>query len=67
MISIIIYLGIGIVLSSIWFKKDYEPEYKELQQKGELEKGMAEILMMGMAIFWPFKLVKKLIKEKKAW
>jgi hypothetical protein len=67
MIATLIYLTIGILLSLVWFKKEYEPEYKELQKKGEHEKGMAELIMMFMAITWPIKLVYNLIKKKKAW
>jgi hypothetical protein len=68
MIATLIYLIIGILLSIIWFKKEYEPEYKELKNSGEgVEKGMAELIMMFMAITWPIKLVYNLIKKKKAW
>ena len=68
MIATLIYLTIGILLSIIWFKKEYEPEYKELEKSGEgVEKGMAELIMMFMAITWPIKLVYNLIKKKKAW
>ena len=68
MIATLIYLTIGILLSIVWFKKEYEPEYKELKKSGEdVEKGMAELIMMFMAITWPIKLVYNLIKKKKAW
>ena len=68
MIATLIYLTIGILLSLVWFKKEYEPEYKELEKSGEgVEKGMAELIMMFMAITWPIKLVYNLIKNKKAW
>lgn len=68
MIATLIYLTIGILLSIVWFKKEYEPEYKELEKSGEdVEKGMAELIMMFMAITWPIKLVYNLIKKKKVW
>ncbi len=68
MIATLIYFTIGILLSIIWFKKEYEPEYKELEKSEEgVEKGMAELIMMFMAITWPIKLVYNLIKKKKAW
>ena len=68
MIATLIYLTIGILLSLVWFKKEYEPEYKELEKSGEgVEKGMAELIMMFMAITGPVKLVYNLIKKKEAW
>lgn len=68
MIATLIYLTIGILLSLVWFKKEYEPEYKELKKSGEgVEKGMTELIMMFMVITWPIKLVYNLIKKKKAW
>lgn len=68
MVSALIYLVIGILLAIIWFKKEFEPNYKELEKSGEgVEKGMAELIMMFMAITWPIKLVYNLIKKKKAW
>lgn len=68
MVSVLIYLVIGILLSIVWFKKEFESEYKELEKSGEgVEKGMAELIMMFMAITWPIKLVYNLIKKKKAW
>ena len=52
MIYTLIYFTVGIVLAIYWFKRDYEPEYKELEKSEEgVEKGMAELLIMFMAIF----------------
>lgn len=52
MIYTLIYLTVGIVLAIHWFKRDYEPEYKELEKSEEgVEKGMADLLIMFMAIF----------------
>ena len=64
MICSLIYIVVGIVLALHWFKKEYEPEYKELEKSEEgVEKGMAELLIIFMAAFWPFKLIYNLVKK----
>lgn len=64
MIYTFIYLTVGIVLAIYWFKRDYEPEYKELEKSGEgVDKGAAELLIIFMAAFWPFKLIYNLVKK----
>ena len=66
MIYTLIYLAVGIALAIYWFKRDYEPEYKELEKSGEgVDKGAAELLLMFMAIFWPLKLIYNLVKKGK--
>jgi H+/gluconate symporter-like permease len=65
MIGTMIYLVVGVLLAIYWFKRDYSKEYKELAKNKEVEKGMAELLMVIMCLFWPIVMVKNLIKYKK--
>ena len=66
MVYSFIYLAIGVAFATYWFKRDYEPEYKELQKSGEgVDKGGAELLLMFAAIFWPFKAIYNLAKKGK--
>jgi hypothetical protein len=53
------------VLSFYWFKRDYEEEYEKVDEGDEpIEKGMAGLLLLAFTIFWPFVLIKNLIKHK---
>ena len=54
-----------MLLAIYWFKRDYSKEYNELTKNKEVEKGMAELLMFIMCLFWPIVLVKNLIKYKR--
>lgn len=64
-IAIMVYFIIGFVLSSYWFTRDYEEEYKKSIEDGEsVEKGMVSFLLLLMTVFWPIVLVKNLIKHK---
>ena len=58
----IIYFGVGMLLSHKWFNDEYKEEYDELKENGEVQPAMVSILLMFMAIFWPFKLTYNLIK-----
>jgi hypothetical protein len=65
MIGTLIYLVVGLLLAIYWFKRDYSKEYNELAKNKEVEKGMAELLMFIMCLFWPIVMVKNLIKYKR--
>ena len=54
-----------MLLAIYWFKRDYYREYKELAKNKDVEKGMAELLMLIMCLFWPIVMVKNLIKYKR--
>ena len=54
-----------MLLAIYWFKRDYSKEYHELAKNKEVEKGMAELLMLIMCLFWPIVMVKNLIKYKR--
>jgi CHASE3 domain sensor protein len=64
-IAVIVYLFVGVVLTYYWFTRDYEKDYEKSIEKGEeVEKGMANLLMLMMTAFWPIILIKNLIKRK---
>ena len=54
-----------MLLAIYWFKRDYSKEYNELAKNNDVEKGMAELLMLVMCLFWPIVMVKNLIKYKR--
>lgn len=58
----IIYVIIGLICSFYWFEEDYGKEYKEACKNGQEEKGMTSMLLLAMAIFWPFIFVYKMVK-----
>ena len=58
----ITYIVVGLVFAFHWFEEDYGEDYKEACKKGEEEKGMTSMLLLILAIFWPFIFVYKLIK-----
>jgi hypothetical protein len=59
------YLVIGFVLSLYWFKRDYSKEYEECAKSGTLEKGVTEILLLLIWVFWPINMIKNVIKYNK--
>ena len=64
--SIATYIIVGIFLSFYWYNKEYADDYKSMVEDGvEVEKGMVSILLLCLAIFWPFKLIKNLIFKRR--
>jgi len=62
---VVSYCVIGFVLSFYWFKRDYEEEYERADENDEpIERGMVGLLLLGFIAFWPFVLIKNLIKHK---
>jgi len=59
----IIYCIIGLTCSYYWFKEDYEGEYNNIKDEtGNPESGMAGIVLLIMAAFWPLVFIYKIIK-----
>ncbi len=61
----IAYFVIGLVLTFYWFDRDYSAQIKELHDSGEEDKGGVSIVLLGLVLFWPIKLVMNLIKKGK--
>ena len=59
---IFIYMLIGISLMLYWWHMDYALEYALAKARGEVQDSAACLLMLGMVIFWPLKLIYKIIK-----
>jgi len=56
---IIGYFLVGIILVYIWWKDEYELEYKLVKELNEgSEEPMAVLFLLGLVFFWPFKVVK---------
>lgn len=64
-IGVIIYLVIGLVLAFYWFNKDYEKEYDELVKSDIPDRGVTNLFLLCMWVFWPIYLMKNLIKYKR--
>ena len=64
-ICITAYLVVGIILSNHWFNDEFQKDYDELSKTGGIEDGMAVLLMLIMAVFWPIKLMYNLIRFQK--
>lgn len=64
-IGIIVYFVLGLILTLYWYERDYSKKYKELEQKEGVEKGMANIFLLFLWVFWPINMIKNLIKYKK--
>ncbi len=52
------YFLVGIILAYIWWKDEYEPEYEYEKEMDGVEEPMAVLLLVALALFWPFKVVK---------
>lgn len=61
----IAYIVAGVILAYYWFKKEFEEEYNELSKTGEVENGMASILLLIMTVLWPLKLIYNLVRYRR--
>ena len=57
------YMLIGILLMLYWWNTDYAFDYETAKIRGEVQDGAACLLMLGMIVFWPLKLIHKIIKK----
>ena len=65
-ILFLIYIVIGILLAIYWWEKEQKKLYEQAKKsKDGVEKGGAEIYLLGVGILWPIKLIKNLIKKGK--
>ena len=61
MIGLIIYLGIGIILTLYWWNKHYKESYEKAKASEEgVEKGMAQMLLMVLLFLWPVVIAYKI-------
>ena len=61
MISIFLYIIIGLFISYYYFDKWYGEEYYIAKIKGEVEPAMVSIQLLLMTIIWPFLIIKDLL------
>jgi len=62
-IIVIIYFAIGFICSYKWYKEDYEESYNESVKNGVgVEKGMVNLLLLYMVVFWLPILIYKFYK-----
>jgi hypothetical protein len=54
----IAYFVIGIVLTYIWWYNEYNSEYNLEREEEGVEEPMAVLLLAGLTLFWPIKLIK---------
>lgn len=52
-----IYLLIGMVLTTIWWEKEYKAEYEYEKSKGTEDEGAVLFVLSCLVIFWPLKLL----------
>ena len=63
-IYLAVYLAIGLMLSLYWLDTDYAEERREVSDKA-IDDGMTNIFLLGLCFFWPFYLLKNIIKHRK--
>lgn len=61
MITMLIYIIIGLFVANYYFDKWYGEEYYLAKIKGEIEPGMLNIQLLFMTIFWPLLIIKDII------
>ena len=59
------YFTVGFILALYWFKKDYSKEYDELVKSDIPDRGITNLFLLGLWLFWPIYLVKNIIKYKR--
>ncbi len=52
------YFVVGVILAYVWWNDEYKVDYEVAKDVGEVENSMAVLLLAGLTIFWPFKLLK---------
>lgn len=63
-VILMIYFIIGAIVATWLWNKSYKKSYDEAKASGEgVEKGMVNILLTTLMIFWPFVLIYKLLKK----
>lgn len=61
-----IYILIGIIYTFYVWNKEYKKDYNELRKEGEVEEGMACMLLLVLVFTWPLKFILNLFKTKKS-
>jgi hypothetical protein len=60
-----VYFVVGGILTFYWFNKEYSENYEKQVKDGLEEKGMVNIFLLLLWVFWPIKLIKNIIRRKK--
>ena len=55
------YILMGISLMLYWWNNDYALDYARAKAKGEVQDSAACLLILGMIVLWPLKLIIKFI------
>ena len=59
-----LYLFCGLITLIYVWNKDYKDQYTEAKNLGDVDDGMACLLMLYIFFFWPIFLVYRYIKKK---